>query len=105
MNRLSYIFIISTLLLHFGCNKQKKDTSSVIFEYQNPIHFDKAAGWYTDLVRDPHIIKEGNRYYLTHTMIPPGSQYDPIKRNNGMSPGVDFTPLPTLKIGKQKDGL
>ncbi|BCI63971.1 MULTISPECIES: family 43 glycosylhydrolase [Bacteroidales] len=88
MNRLSYIFIISTLLLHFGCNKQKKDTSSVIFEYQNPIHFDKAAGWYTDLVRDPHIIKEGNRYYLTHTMIPPGSQYDPIKRNNGMSPGV-----------------
>ena len=73
MNRLSYIFIISTLLLHFGCNKQKKDTSSVIFEYQNPIHFDKAAGWYTDLERNPHVIKKVIDI-ITYTMTTPDSE-------------------------------
>lgn len=60
------------------------------FEWQNPIHFDQAAGIYGDRLRDPHIIRVGDSYYLTHTMTPCGGpeQYDPYKRRDGSGSGV-----------------
>jgi hypothetical protein len=60
------------------------------FEWQNPIHFDEAAGIYGDRLRDPHIIRVGDRYYLTHTMTPCGGpeEYDPYKRREGSGAGV-----------------
>ena len=60
------------------------------FEWQNPIHFDKAAGAWKDKMRDPHIIRVDDTYYLTSTMTPCGGpeEYDPYKRYEGSSPGL-----------------
>jgi hypothetical protein len=60
------------------------------FAWQNPIHFEKAAGPWTDKLRDPHIIHVGDSYYLTATMTPCGGpeEYDPYKRYEGSSPGL-----------------
>jgi hypothetical protein len=60
------------------------------FEWQNPIHFDEAAGIYGDRLRDPHIIRVGDTYYLTHTMTRAGGadDYDPYLPYEGSCPGV-----------------
>jgi hypothetical protein len=60
------------------------------FEWQNPIHFDQAAGPWGDRLRDPHILRVGDTYYLTASMTPVSGadHYDPYAPNGGSSPGV-----------------
>jgi xylan 1,4-beta-xylosidase len=72
------------------------------FEWQNPIHFDEAAGIYGDRLRDPHIIRVGDSYYLTHTMTPCSGpeEYDPYKRREGSGPGVRLYSTKDFKTWK-----
>lgn len=72
------------------------------FEWQNPIHFDQAAGIYGDRLRDPHIIHVGDTYYLTFTMTPCGGPeaYDPYKRHDGSSPGIRLYSTKDFKTWK-----
>jgi xylan 1,4-beta-xylosidase len=93
-----YIFGISSLI---AINNLTGATFSG-FEWQNPIHFDKAAGGYTDKLRDPHIIRVNDTYYLTSTMTPCGGpgEYDPYKRNDGSSPGLRLYSTKDFKTWK-----
>ena len=72
------------------------------FEWQNPIHFDEAAGIYGDGLRDPHIIRVGDTYYLTHSMTPVsgGDHYDPYAPHEGSSPGVRLYSTKDFKTWK-----
>ncbi len=72
------------------------------FEWQNPIHFDQTAGIYGDRLRDPHIIRVDDTYYLTATMTPCGGpeEYDPYKRHDGSSPGLRLYSTKDFKTWK-----
>jgi len=72
------------------------------FAWQNPIHFDPAADIYGDRLRDPHIIRVDDTYYLTATMTPCGGpeEYDPYKRHDGSSPGLRLYSTKDFKTWK-----
>lgn len=77
------------------------------FEWQNPIHFDEAAGPYGDRLRDPHIIRDGDTYYLTHSMTPVAAEenYDPFSPFQGSSPGVRLYSTKDFKTWKAESWI
>ena len=103
MKRMFSIYASLALAL-WGCRAADNFTG---FEWQNPIHFDQAAGIYGDRLRDPHIIRVDNTYYLTATMTPCGGpeEYDPYKRHDGSSPGLRLYSTKDFKIWKAESWI
>lgn len=79
-----------SILILLCCLITAKVFSQRTIRYQNPIRFSTAAGHYKDEVRDPCIIKEGNKYYLIHTMFPftHSDSRDSLKQDYNSSPGI-----------------
>ena len=102
MNKLVCAFIGLSLLVRSLNAANQPAESFPGFEWQNPIHFDEAAGIYGDRLRDPHLIRVGDSYYLTHTMTPCSGpeEYDPYKRREGSGPGVRLYSTKDFKTWK-----
>lgn len=97
------LYYLITLLMFISCAESPVDQTKPggtddleelpegkTFSYQNAIRFDKAAGSYRDEVRDPFIIREGDTYYLIHTMYPftHSTSADADKPDCNSSPGI-----------------
>ncbi len=94
---------------HFGAcpNDGSENAPFAGFDWQNPIHFDQAAGPYGDLLRDPHIIRVGDTYYLTHTGTPSFgmAEYDPYQRRDGSCGGVRVYSTKDFKTWKAESWI
>jgi hypothetical protein len=102
VNKLVCAFIGLSLLVRSLNAANQPAESFPGFEWQNPIHFNEAAGIYGDRLRDPHLIRVGDSYYLTHTMTPCSGpeEYDPYKRREGSGPGVRLYSTKDFKTWK-----
>ncbi|MEI7422938.1 MAG: family 43 glycosylhydrolase [Prolixibacteraceae bacterium] len=99
-----FCLLVGVTLMIDSCRAAKNFPD---FEWQNPIHFDAAAGIYGDRLRDPHIIRVGDTYYLTHSMTPVAgiNYYDPYISHEGSSPGVRLYSTKDFKTWKAESWI